>query len=259
MTTNAAARQQAFQTMWAALRPPRAVVVYDGGDSWISNAALAMHACQGIWGGSGFLLLPHKYEAINPGGLQLRGADGKFLEGAERTAALEDSHDQTVRDLTVDKARRLIADDCTPLRYWIPGNNGERGSHHEQAHHLEAREHGPFTSIEEIGALEPSDAGVPSNLTGPWALAAAMHATGSVLPSWSRLLKTWPPGGGRERERHFETRGSRSARDRDPFWAIPTGHTAVWQGVGPARAIATAKARCASTASSVRAAAAVTW
>jgi hypothetical protein len=255
MTTNAAARQQAFQTMWAALRPPRAVVVYDGGDSWISNAALAMHACQGIWGGSGFLLLPHKYEAINPGGLQLRGADGKFLEGAERTAALEDSHDQTVRDLTVDKARRLIADDCTPLRYWIPGNNGERGSHHEQAHHLEAREHGPFTSIEEIGALEPSDAGVPSNLTGPWALAAAMHATGSVLPSWSRLLKTWPPG----RERHFETRGSRSARDRDPFWAIPTGHTAVWQGVGPARAIATAKARCASTASSVRAAAAVTW
>jgi hypothetical protein len=143
MTTNDAAPRQTFQPLEAVLRPPRVVVVYDGGDHRISNAALIMHTCQGIWGGSGFLLIPHhngqvsrsmrrlawaydpdyavtlpitisQYEAINPGVLQPHGADGKPLGGAGRTAALEASHDQTVRDPNGYKARTLIAGDCTP-------------------------------------------------------------------------------------------------------------------------------------------------
>jgi hypothetical protein len=59
MTTNDAVPKPSFQALQAALRPPRAVVVYDGGNHWLSNAAVALHTCQRIWGGSGFLLIPH--------------------------------------------------------------------------------------------------------------------------------------------------------------------------------------------------------
>jgi hypothetical protein len=211
MTINDTAPRQTFQALEAALRPPRAVVVYDGGDHWVSNAALAMHTCQGIWGGSGFLLIPHdhgqvsqsilrlaraydpdyvvnlpmtisQFEAINPGVLQLRGTDGKPLEGAERTAALECSHDQTVSDPEGCKARTHIADDCTPHRVWLPDGEGVRGSHHVQTQHLDTRDYGPFTSIEQIGSLHPSDGGIPSELTGPWALAAAMYVGFAEAP-----------------------------------------------------------------------------
>ena len=82
------------------------------------------------------------------------------------------------------------------IAIWLPGNDGEMGSHHEQAHDIEPRVHGPFTSIDQIGALKLSDAGVPSELTGPWALAAAMHvgfADAPPLPfaqdDWSTTLR----------------------------------------------------------------------
>jgi hypothetical protein len=51
--------QPTFQPLRAALRPPRAAVVFPGGDHWLSNAALALYSCRQIWGGSGFLLIPH--------------------------------------------------------------------------------------------------------------------------------------------------------------------------------------------------------
>jgi hypothetical protein len=59
MAVNGAPPQPTFQPLRAALRPPRAVVVFDGGDQWLSNAALTMYSCGRIWGGSGFLLIPH--------------------------------------------------------------------------------------------------------------------------------------------------------------------------------------------------------
>jgi hypothetical protein len=203
--------QPTFQPLRAVLRPPRTVVVFDGGDNWISNAALAMHTCQGIWGGSGFLLIPHhdgqvrrslrrlacsydpdyvvplpittgQFEAINPGVLRMRGVDGTMLEGAERIAAFEYSQDIPVRDLTGYDARALLAGDCTPHRYWLSGGDSERDSHHEQTQHLDMRDHGPFTSIEQFGASQPSDAGIPSSLTGLWALAAAMRVGFAEAP-----------------------------------------------------------------------------
>jgi hypothetical protein len=117
MIVKGAGPQPTFQALQPTLRPPQAVVVFDGGDRWLSNAALAVYTCGRIWGGSGFLLIPHhngqvsrslrrlvraydpdcvvtlpmtvrQAEAMNPGVIQLN-LGGKRLEGAERAAAIE--------------------------------------------------------------------------------------------------------------------------------------------------------------------------
>lgn len=196
------APQPTFQPLRAALRPPRAVVVIDGGDNWLSNAALGMYSCGRIWGGSGFLLIPHhdgeisrsirrlaraydpdyvvtlpmtigQFEAINPEVLRLT-VDGRLVEAAERAALIEKSKDSPVNNLAAQQARKLLASDCNPHRQLLEGRNSDDDDHHEQTYQL-TTDHGPFTSIEAFGSLPPSDVGVPSDLTGPWALAAALH------------------------------------------------------------------------------------
>jgi hypothetical protein len=163
-----------------------------------------MHTCGGIWGGSGFLLIPHQngqvtrglrrlvraydpdyvvtlpmtvrqFEAVNPGVIQINDEGGKRLEGAERAAAIEQSGDMDVGDPESWSARRLLASDCTPHRHWFPGGDQVGDGPYEPTQHLSPEDHGPFTSIEQFGPLHFSDVGVPADLTGPWALAAALH------------------------------------------------------------------------------------
>jgi hypothetical protein len=212
MGVNGAPPQPIFQPLRAALRPPRAVVVFDGGDHWLSNAALAMYSCGRIWGGSGFLLIPHhdgkvsrslrrlaraydpdyvvtlpmsvgQFEAINPGVLSL-SVNGKPVEGADREAAIESVKDRPINDRASRDARAIVARDCTPHRQWLPGRDGAEDTYLEQTHQLTASDYGgPFTSIEQFGAQQVSDVGVPSDLTGPWTLAAALHVGfAEVLP-----------------------------------------------------------------------------
>jgi hypothetical protein len=101
---------------------------------------------------------------------------GKRMQGAERAAAIEHSGDQTVKDPEGRAARNLLASDCTPHRQWLPGGDEERERHFEPTQQLVPDDHhGPFTPVEQFGPSEFSSAGLPAGLTGPWALAAAVH------------------------------------------------------------------------------------
>ncbi len=42
------------------LRPARVAVVFDGGDDWGYWARLAIYAVSQVWGGAGFILIPHR-------------------------------------------------------------------------------------------------------------------------------------------------------------------------------------------------------
>jgi hypothetical protein len=188
--------QPTFQPLRAALRPPRAVVVFDGDDHWLSNAALAMYTCGRFWGGSGFLLIPHhdgkvsrplrrlaraydpdyvvtlpmtvgQFEVIKPGVLPLF-FNGKPVEGADREATIENVKDRPVNDRGSRDARAIVARDCTPHRHWLPGPDGAGDTYLEQTEQLTASDYGgPFTSIEQFGPPQVSDVGVPPDLTGP--------------------------------------------------------------------------------------------
>ncbi len=96
--------------------------MFDGGGDWLSQAALALYECGRVWGGSGFLLIPHhngavhpalvrmaaaydpdyvlttrvttgQYEAIYPEALSVRDEHGELLGGEERAEALRHSLD----------------------------------------------------------------------------------------------------------------------------------------------------------------------
>jgi hypothetical protein len=209
---NGAPPQSTFQPLRAALRPPRAIVIIDGGDNWLGNAALGMYSCGRIWGGSGFILIPHhdgkisrslrrlaraydpdyvvtlpitvgQFEAIKPGALPLF-VDGKPVEGADREAAIEELKDRPLNDRASRDARAIVARDCTPHRQWLPDRDGAGDTYLEQTEQLTASDYGgPFTSIEKFGPSQVSEVGVPPDLAGPWALAAALHVGfAQVLP-----------------------------------------------------------------------------
>ena len=42
------------------LRPARVAVVFDGGDDWHYWVRLAIYAASQVWGGAGFILIPHR-------------------------------------------------------------------------------------------------------------------------------------------------------------------------------------------------------
>ena len=48
------------------LRPARVVVVFDGGDDWQYWARLAIYAASQVWGGAGFVLIPHRDGEVEP-------------------------------------------------------------------------------------------------------------------------------------------------------------------------------------------------
>jgi hypothetical protein len=47
-------------------RAPRAAVLIRGDQDWIFWARQAIYACCAIWGGSGFVLVPHKNGVVDP-------------------------------------------------------------------------------------------------------------------------------------------------------------------------------------------------
>ena len=52
------------------LRPARVAVVFDGGDDWQYWARLAIDAASQVWGGAGFILIPHRDGEVVPSLLQ---------------------------------------------------------------------------------------------------------------------------------------------------------------------------------------------
>jgi hypothetical protein len=127
------------------LRPARVAVVFDGGDDWHYWARLAIYAASQVWGGPGFILVPHRggevkpvllqaaraydpdyvvllhvtirhFELARPGALPLR-VEGKLVSGAERAELIEKAGDTFTHDPAGEKARQAVAAACSPYRH----------------------------------------------------------------------------------------------------------------------------------------------
>lgn len=135
----------AYSAVSMALRPPRAVVVFNGGDNWTYWVRRAHYLAGQVWGGCGFALVPHRngrvdpillqacraydpdyvvvcpltvgeLEQLRPGWFKVDGGDGHVLAGPERDRLFEESKDQTVPVADDMAARDLIAEVCSPYR-----------------------------------------------------------------------------------------------------------------------------------------------
>jgi hypothetical protein len=161
-----------FQPLRMNLRPPRVVIVFDGSEGWPSHAARGLYECGQVWGGSGFLLVPHhagevatgvrrlaraydpdyvvalettigQFEAVHPGVLPIR-VDGRLLEGREREEFIAQVADDRFDDSQARRARESLARDCTPHRLWIGEQLHRESNDLEHVYTLETSGSGPF-------------------------------------------------------------------------------------------------------------------
>ncbi|WP_123391587.1 hypothetical protein [Nocardioides aurantiacus] len=185
------------------------MVVFKGDGDWLSHAAQAIYECGRVWGGSGFILIPHhngsvlpalvrlaaafdpdyvlnaqttigQHEAIYPGDLRVNRDNGEMMVGEQRTNALRHSFETRIPDPAARAARDLIANACTPHRYMIPQPDGSEEAH-EQLHVLSLSDdrfggHQPLSRAPvAMGGETRLAAGVPGDIQGLWGLAAAVH------------------------------------------------------------------------------------
>ncbi|MET8066543.1 hypothetical protein [Micromonospora sp. NPDC005313] len=136
------------------LSAPRVVVVFDGGEEWHYWARLALHAATRLWGGRGFLLVPHVGGSVEPAllraartydpdyvvllnttiGQQERAApgtvplpvDGRVVDGEERVRLLQQVSDTQCVDPAGERARQTVAEACSPYRRQEHGTIEER-------------------------------------------------------------------------------------------------------------------------------------
>lgn len=124
-------------------------VVFDGGADWHYWARLALHACTRVWGGRGFILVPHQdgevgtemlravraydpdyvvalertigsMEASRPGAIALRRTDGSERTGEERKQFVADHLHVRIGIASDDRARKTVAAACMPHRLLTP-------------------------------------------------------------------------------------------------------------------------------------------
>lgn len=134
-----------YATLRTCLRPPRVAVVFDGGPQWHYWARVALHACTKVWGGEGFVLVPHHdgkvhrrvveairaydpdyvvtlertvraVELATPGVLNFRDNAGKPIEGEARAEAVKLAGGESVSIQADDEARTAVSDACSPHR-----------------------------------------------------------------------------------------------------------------------------------------------
>jgi DNA-directed RNA polymerase subunit RPC12/RpoP len=134
-----------YATLRMGLRPPRVAVVFDGGVGWHYWARLALHTCTKLWGGEGFILVPHDggrvrpemlaavraydpdyvvtlqrtirtVEEAAPGSLKLTDPDGQPVEGTRRDQLVEQLGDSPVEFAADAQARDKVASVCSPHR-----------------------------------------------------------------------------------------------------------------------------------------------
>lgn len=131
------------------LAAPRVAVIFNGGPAWPYWARLAIHTASQLWGGRGFLLIPHVDGVVDP--VLLRAArtydpdyvmrfpatvgqleraepgplliDGRLVEGEERAEALKDLAGEVAHeDPAGEKARNAVVKACSPYRRTDPSS-----------------------------------------------------------------------------------------------------------------------------------------
>ena len=138
------AAQSEYVNARMTLRPARVAVVFDGGDDWHYWVRLAIYAVSQLWGGAGFILIPHREGEVEPSLLQAASAydpdhvvllriavrhlevarpgvrtlllDGKPATGTERQWLIETAGAAVLNDPPGEKARQAVATVCSPYR-----------------------------------------------------------------------------------------------------------------------------------------------
>lgn len=191
-------------------RPPRVVIVIDGGPWWTYLARRALYRANRIWGGAGSAIVPHHagkvhpallracqvydpdyvlayhptyedMEHFKPGWFQMPGDDGKPLEGEARQEMLDQVRDETIaltRDL---KARDVIAAVCSTYQ------TSEHTEWHEAVEFLDADDSRHFTPAMDVpGAWAGSVMACPPGWGGLLGTAIASHAGIAAPPTHDR-------------------------------------------------------------------------
>ncbi len=129
-------------------RAPRVAIVVKDGDAWQYWARRALHHATRVWGGAGFVLVPHEngvvhprllramsvydpdyvllhqpllrdLEMTSPESVNIVGADGEELAPDLRTAMVERAGGTTgLPDHAGDAARDAVVQACSPYRRW---------------------------------------------------------------------------------------------------------------------------------------------
>jgi hypothetical protein len=140
-----AAGQSDYVDARMTVRPARVAVVFDGGDDWQYWARLAIYAASQVWGGAGFILIPHRdgqvtpslllaasaydpdhvvllritvrhFELVRPGVQPLR-LNGQLVTGSAREELIEKVGAAVIDDVPGEKARQAVAEVCSPYRH----------------------------------------------------------------------------------------------------------------------------------------------
>jgi hypothetical protein len=140
-----AAAQTDYADARMTLRPARVAVVFDGGEGWHYWARLAIYAASQVWGGAGFILIPHRDGRVAPSLLQAASAydpdhvmllritvrhfelarpgvlpmlvDGQPVTGAARQDLIGKAGANVLDDPPGEKARQAVAAVCSPYRH----------------------------------------------------------------------------------------------------------------------------------------------
>jgi hypothetical protein len=203
-----AAAQSEYVDARMTLRPARVAVVFDGGDDWQYWARLAIYAATQVWGGAGFILIPHRggevvpsllqaayvydpdhvvllrvtvrhFELARPGVQPLR-LNGQLVTGAAREELIEQAGAAVIDDAPGEKARQAVAEVCSPYRrQFVSG---------EWTEDLTALNAGPTGGgLTPISGLEGVPGGsrlaAPADWGGPLGVAVAARCGALVEPA----------------------------------------------------------------------------
>lgn len=141
-------------TLQMVMRPPRVAIIFNGEGNWRYWARLALYASTRLWGGRGFVLVPHKagevspemlhavraydpdyvvsleatvgvWEQAQPGVLSIPAPEGGAtdqLGGTRRSEFIAANSAEVVPSPQAEQAQRRVAEACTPHLSTTPEN-----------------------------------------------------------------------------------------------------------------------------------------
>ncbi|ONH25510.1 hypothetical protein [Pseudofrankia asymbiotica] len=184
------------------LRPSRVIIVIDGGEHWSYWARRALYRASRIWGGGGFVVVPHREgkvdpillsacqaydpdfvvtysptvedrEHFTPGWFQAAAEGGALLKAEERDRAFESMRNDEIDSESDEAARDEIAKVCSV--YGIGGEDVT--SIGEEFMSIGDEAAGHFVDIEDVpGTWSGAVLGCPSGWGGLVGAAVALQA-----------------------------------------------------------------------------------
>lgn len=189
------------------LRPARVAVVFSGAGDWQHWARLAIYAVSRLWGGAGFILIPHRdgevapvllraaavydpdhvvllrvtlgqFEVARPG-VQRLIMNGQPVTGTARQDLIAQTADRILDDPLGETARRAVAAVCSPHR-----RRTASGGWDDELAALDSG--GTSSHLTPVSGLDGSPEGsclaAPADWAGPFGLAIAAKCGALVEP-----------------------------------------------------------------------------